>query len=330
MSDNTASKKQVGYSGGQIASMYSYDNPSVISIFNHKLGGKHKKDILAGLAILGPSTVYSLSKYVIEAETEKLNFKFKSSKSKKLKAKGISKRKDTYYKIINDRHDDGKLYPGLVSKGFVGHASPSKKDLYFLTLKGCILSLGFKFGDDNLRTFIKNAASTHIFFAYVNKVLQNTSLEFINEIFIKPIKGLIEKNKINFDEEIESFFSNISESIGNALSSKIENIYKKLKDEDRIHDVTSVTDLAKFKEIKFLMNNTWYEIPTQNHRWEMKIHNYFYQKEQINFQYLGEEIFIDIQGFQLTWRIMREIHFAYYHSTNSNIPNRHQQKFPKM
>src|SRR5437879_1228713 len=107
-------------------------------------------------------------------------------------------RKLTYHKIIEDRRANGKVYQGLKSKGLVFNLKedksqgPNKK--YFLTLKGCLLTMGYDFSDGEFEQFITNASRISLFFAYIHTTLRKTSVSFVKQIFFDPVRKLLKKN----------------------------------------------------------------------------------------------------------------------------------------
>ena len=62
-------KSEVDFVSGALPIIWkNITKSSQVPIFHHKLGGKHKKDIIAGLATNGISTTYGLAKFILEKE----------------------------------------------------------------------------------------------------------------------------------------------------------------------------------------------------------------------------------------------------------------------
>lgn len=315
-----------GFHGGASTSIWSFQNASKISIFNHKQQGKHKKDLIATLGITGPATPYAIAKIVTSLENKILSKKHDDIISE---ITGFSKRKDYYYRIVNGRFDNDKTYPGLIKKGFVGIANDSTDGKIFLTLKGCILAINFGYADSELEKFIQKASEAHLYFAYVDKILQDTNIDFVKELFINPIRKLIVTNKIDFDQNIEFYFSNIAESNAYALSKLIAAIFGASPEKS----LSKIQKQNQDRNVQMLIENTWYVMDPNTVEWTEKMRKFFYRnKEVLHLVPLIDgstrELEEDNAEFHLFWKTMREIHMQYYLSQAKSPPKKYTQKFP--
>ena len=153
--------------------------------------------------------------------------------------------------------DDDKILQGLISKGYVTRVQNYEKPKeYLLTLKGCVLAVGYEFDDLDLNCFIENASKNHLYFAYINSILNKTSTSYVRKIFIDPIRDLLNQGIIQFDKNIIYFTSVIAESSGWSLT-------QNLKDEFR----------------KELINNTYYSSKRRKD-WKQFMIEHFYKNSK--------------------------------------------------
>ncbi len=97
--------------------------------------------------------------------------------------------------------------------------------MYFLTLKECFFVLGFDFDDEQIIRFIKNVARNHLFFNFLKLTLEKTSLEFVKDIFLSPIKDLVKRKRIDLDDEMYLNFGIIADVIGITLYEKRKQLF---------------------------------------------------------------------------------------------------------
>ena len=185
---------------------------SCVPVFQNKQR-QNTIEIISALALLGPSTTHDMAKFIIKHNT----------RSKYLNYRDVKKRAGTIYQRIKDRSIKNKNYLGLVSSGYlfkVGEKINSKNlgvSYYFLTLKSYFLLLGFEFTNQELQCFIDNAARNSVFFGYLRKIMKETSVSFVKELFIIPIQNEIKKGKIILDDDIRFYFGVIPDLLSHSF-----------------------------------------------------------------------------------------------------------------
>ncbi|MCA2004139.1 MAG: hypothetical protein LDL06_05195, partial [Candidatus Nitrosotenuis sp.] len=170
---------------GTLRSNYS-KNTSIICAKGK--GQKRAFELIASLAVQGPSTTSEVAAFVLNTNY----YRYHSERQNTLR--------DEYNRIIQDRFEKktgrrkiGKTFPGLIKNNYVLKTGEkivverSKTRLYFLTLKGCFFALGFQFNDDELKDFLRNASRNHLFFAYLDRIANDTSVDCVKKLFIAPI-----------------------------------------------------------------------------------------------------------------------------------------------
>jgi|CXWL01.1.fsa_nt_gi hypothetical protein len=206
-------ENSLNYSGGQTPAIWPSKFSSRIKIFAPKKHGKNRKDLIAGLALLGPSIPNKLAYFIADKEKQILE-----SRGKKKNIHKLAKKKcDVYDRIIDGREDvKDPLKSSLISKKFIFHIK-NEKDV-FLTLKGAIIAIGFEFNDSEFIKFINNSANYHIVFAFFKLLLDNNiPISFIRKIFVDSIcEGFISE-KIPSDKNLEFYFINIGFLCGDSL-----------------------------------------------------------------------------------------------------------------
>lgn len=207
-------KSDTSYVGGQTPAVWQINSGSTIKIFSRKVFGKNCKDLLAGYAVNGPATTYSIGKFIVEREQQILEKKHKKIKSISNK---IRSKASEFSRLVRGR-EDVKKESDLVSQGYLFKIKDSKNEIYFLTLKGSIICLGFSFSDKELQLFINNAAKYHLFFAFLNILLINgISLPTLKRLFVYPIMQGFATNKIPSDTDLQFYFGNLGFLCGRAL-----------------------------------------------------------------------------------------------------------------
>lgn len=288
---------------------------------------KHASDFVAALALLGSSTTREIARFVLSKSPD---YKFD-----KVRSRDAMIREQIFYNLLHgrlrkDRSDE--KYPGLVTERYVvnvGTKLNTKKknvSLYTLTLKGCFFALGFGFEDTELILFIKNAAKNHIYFAYVNYILQKTSTSFVRSVFIGPIQRLIKKSRISLYDDIVFFFSNIVDETEYELHYKMtgalefwgEYIAKKYPQEFK--------ELQTKKEIEVIIDNTFYSEKERGPDWIDRMINYFYptnEEQEFYEKYSDGNIEMN-----LLYKTMSRIHFVYFSTNNLGKIPRQTNRLP--
>lgn len=309
---------------------------------------KHTMDLLAGLSVNGPCTTRDVAKYVLENTR---SYEYRPVRD--LESGNLAK---NYNNLINDRRASKKPWSwfGLLSQGYVIKIAERLNEknattyAYTLTPKGCLVALGYRFNDDELTSFIKSATRNHMYFAYINNILAETSISFVKEIFFDPIYEIIKKDRISLDDDIEFYFSNIAEAIGHALYQRYikvldadyDRIVKTVHDEiesDKRFDLVDTRDKLRLEssmisreydrqtagkslpedgEIEILMKKTFYaQINFDD--WVDRMTNYFYPNED---DMIFHRDCSDKSDVRLLYRVMYNIHNAYFDALSVGTP----------
>ena len=218
-------------------------------------------DILAGLALNGSSSTRELATYIIKRDKDYTQNKVKFPTT-------VPKLQYAYYRRIawSDYKKSKKTKlttknPTLLSLFYVQEMEQikTKHDFtykYFLTLKGCLVALGFKFTNKELRRFINNASRIHIYFAFLEKIIKETSNQFVRKIFIEPIIDSIEKELFVFKKNdfIRIYSGNISTLTGLKFYEYVHNIL-----EESVQNDKDINDMKEMKFAKAVMNYALYD-----------------------------------------------------------------------
>jgi hypothetical protein len=274
----------------------------------------HSIQILASLALLGPSTTREISKFVI---TQSENYPHQ-------KIRDIDSRivEQMFLRLIDGRQSKktGKRkslekYPGLESNYYVrkvGKREERDSNLYTLTLSGFFFALGFDFNEENFKKFLNNAANHHIFFGYVKKISETTSIPFVKKIFLDPVREIIEKNRITLDENISFYFSNIAESIGRKLDVVKGSDFEPIDDDEDVERLHRIKEIEKWTYYDDRATSDWYDAMI----------DIFYPNEN------EREFFVEYahDGIEknMLYKIMQKIHLVYFGYGGNSIPRRTQ------
>lgn len=294
---------------------------------------KHTMDIIAGLAINGSSTTTELAKFVIYRDKEYLGSGVKLSEIP-------SQRGQSYYRRIvwaEHKKTGGKELseknPTLLDLYYVRRVetivNKKNKEIqrYALTLKGCLVALGFNFSDKELKSFIDNASRTHIFFAFLKNVTNNTSISFVRKLFVEPIKLRIRKKLFVFNKN--DFVQIYSSNIANFISKKFYSIIhfavvKSVKKDiplDEIKEMKNVNELMNKiiynKKIEYADFDPRY---TQEIRDEL-VSKYFPEDKDAEYFYRYSEHY----EVGLLCMVFRQLHYAYYGAGELGIPKKHRK-----
>jgi len=291
-------------------------------------GGKkrrHVMEIIMVLSMMGKSTTHEIAEHALSIDT---NFKAVHE----IPYRDIRSKAGIYYKLINDRTEyikklnEEKKYDGLITQGYVIQTGTKinkkrkKIPLYSLTLQGCFVALGFK--HVKLKSLIDIASRNHLFFRFLETIIELTSYSFVNELFIKSIRNDIEKGRISFEnEKIHYYFNQLAEIIGLTL---IDMFRKSLQKYNNYDGKIKYADYPGISDIETLIHNTYYyEQPKSD--WEDSLIEKYYSEPD-------EEIFYrDYCDYEieqhLVFRVMRNIHFNYYFTLGIfPIPRKPQNK----
>jgi len=256
-------------------------------------------------------------------------------------------------KIVDD---DGnfKRYPSPVDLKYVIITNTPKNDKgksinqYFLTLKGFFLVMGYDLTSSEFKSVIENASKISLFFCFIKTVMYSTSIDFVIEIFIKPIRQVLLRSDIFQGGNMDFYFGNFADVISSALSKKMtlidktnkKNIgkkpvsyfYKQITFEyRRQYPYASTEDLISFKMndaeddlvplfkkngIESLMDNVFYYENQKEDLYE-SITEHFYTPSELKSSFL--DFGYDFERL-LVGKVMQSIHFTYYSLLGQPIP----------
>lgn len=256
-------------------------------------------------------------------------------------------------KKIPDKEGNPKRYENPIKLEYVFKTNSKnvKNVKYVLTLKGIFLALGYNLGFDELKKVIENASKVSLFFCFIKTVMNATSIDFVYEIFIIPIRKVLLKSDIFQNGEMDFYFSNFADMISysllkmmrkinedriNQISNQPDSITKqkinKLRKEypdtsnenlseiefnERLSDTDDLIYRYKEKGIETLIDNVFFSFDLKED-WYRSLLEHFYTKEELksqlqNFQHMPEQYLI--------YKVMREIHFTYYSEMIGLLPN---------
>ncbi len=285
---------------------------------------KHVMDLLSALELCGASTTNEIANFVIK-------FHYTKGQINDMGEIFVKRRMHYYWNHLYGfaKKKTGKknigTYDGLLEKRYVKiiELPKTKVGIYFPTLIGHLVSLGYVYQDSEIRTFIKNASTNSLYFAFLNDIMNKTSLDFVKELFLKPIKKMIKQNRIRFDDDYVLNF----DIIASATAFKIFEIIQKsefdMRSKDPKANEKENTNWKLLKQLDILIQNTWFDF--KDPKLEKKWIELYYPTEDQRMFYSQHSDFSDKH---LIYKVMREIHVNYYGSYEQKIPPKYQQKFP--
>ena len=266
---------------------------------------EHTLEVLASLAILGPSTTREMAKFAYPKRI------FNENEI----VVGVRSHEQIFYKLLTGRPKmSGKKklgrYSGLSESVYIqsylkSNSKNKTTNYYSLSMLGTILSLGFNFSSKSFKKLLDNTAKSSLFFAYIHSIEQVTSIDFVQTVFFKPINNAIKQYKISLDDNFKIFHSLICENIG-------QNLYDKII----IGNIDSY-------ELDTLINNNWHS-DLKKEGWTETLIDYYFTDRNLknnlyeNFDYENDPY--------LTLKTMRAIHYAYYSAHNFTIPPEFEQE----
>ncbi len=285
---------------------------------------KHVLDLLSALELRGESTTSQLANFVIEKHYTK-------GELEKMGSFFIKRRGHYYWNHLYgfEKKTSGKkkigTYDGLLEKDYVKiiEMKTPSIGIYFPTLSGHLVSLGYDYNFEETVAFIKNASRNSLYFAFLNDIMQKISFEFVKKLFLNPIKKMISQNRIRFDDDFRLNF----DIIASATALKIREIIQKSEFDMRSKEPKVVeqekAELKLLKHLDILIQNTWFDF--QDTKLEGKWIEFYYPTEEQRMFYSQHSDFSDRN---LIYKVMREIHVNYYGSYEQKIPIKYTQKFP--
>lgn len=287
---------------------------------------KHVMDLLSALELRGESTISEIANFVVESNYAK-------SQIKDMGKSFVERRGHYYWNHLYGfaKKKEGKknvgTYDGLLEKRYVKIIELPKTNIgvYFPTLIGHLVSLGYVYNDSEIQDFIKNASSNSLYFAFLYDIMNKTSLEFIKEFFLRPIKKMIKQNRIRFDDDYRLNFDIIASATSLKIREIIQMSWREIYSYDPKTDRHLVeVDHNLLKQLDILIQNTWFDLQADS-KWVGHLIELYYPTDEQRIFYSQHSDFSDMH---LIYKVMREIHVNYFGSYNVKIPLKYQQKFP--
>jgi len=272
---------------------------------------KHASDLITAVGFLGPCTSREAAKFVLSRSK---GYSFKPVRNKdssvleRIYRKRIvgEKEKKTGDKVIRRKSIGLSKHEYLFVYEVIVNEKDHYVDKYFLSLRGCFFVLGNTMNDDDLISFIKNASKNYLFFKYLYKILEDTSIELVRKLFLKPIHDLIKKDMINLDENFELTFALIAEKIGYSVYAQ--------------HGM-------HYDEYGNMMRNNWYD-GSGNRDWLRKMIAYYYEYGNERDEFWRSSDMINDP--KLLFKVMYAVHSAFYSLFDYPTPVKHVQRLPKL
>lgn len=278
-----------------------------------QVGGKvkHASDLITAIGFMGPCTTREAAKFILSKSKgyDRISIRDIDSRSiDKMYRKRIAGEKE---KKVGDKIIQRESV-GLVEHGylFVYQRITNEKsrpvNKYFLTLKGCFFVLGNKMSDKDLDLFIKNASKNYLFFKYLYKILEHTSIKLVREIFVKPVQKLIKKDRIDLDDGFEDTFALIGEKIGQEVFEQYGGFAT---------------------EYSNMIENNWYD-GTGNKNWKINMIALYYKfGDERDLFWRKSDMTNDPR---LLYKVMSTVHAGYYSLFDLATPVKHKQRLPKL
>jgi len=287
---------------------------------------KHVMDLLSALELRGASTISEIASFVIESNYSK-------GQIKDLGKSFVERRGHYYWNHLYgfEKKKIGKknvgTYDGLLEKNYVKiiELPKTRIGIYFPTLIGHLVSLGFVYDDSETKEFIKNASTNSLYFAFLYDIMKKISLDFIKEFFLEPIKKMIRQNRIRFDDDYWLNFDIIASATALKIREIIQMSWQEIYSYDSKTDKHLVeVDHNLLKQLDILIKNTWFDLQADS-RWVGHLIELYYPTDKQRMFYSQHSDFSDMN---LIYKVMREIHVNYYDGYEEKIPEKYQQKFP--
>jgi len=294
--------------------------PTTISPIKGK-AHTNNSNIIASLCLLGPSTTFQMAENVLRFEKRKTSRKISIPYSEKKLRAGI------YYNRLRDRNSEKGKIPGLISlkmvrrTGYLKNEKNLKVPLYFPTFKGCIFALGYNFSKREMRNFLKNAGRHFISFAYLNEVLDNTSMTFFRNVIHNPVKNIIKTGKITFDKQFRLSLRILSDVVGESVYGSLDLQLRQSRILEQVHRYEVNEEHSP--EFDSMIKCTWYN-GTGSDEWIQEMKDHFYSNDD-DYNYFDLRIGEQYDVKFLSW-LMELIHAGYYSGLGLETPIKHVQK----
>ncbi len=294
------------------------------------LSGKKRKyilNIIGTYCLFGLGTTTAASRFAL-AKQEKIHPEEVNGKEVKTVEHRFSELITGNAKKRTGKKKSNLWYPGLIKEnilldfGKIWNLKNKHVHQYFISFKGSFFGLGYDFSDDELNQFLDIVSQNNLFFAYIKKIKDVTSILFVKELFFKPTMILIKKGKFIPDEDLYLSFSFLADHYGfelhkmlKALHNDYDSLYmKKYK--------LKINSDILIKNIENLMNNTWYR-EIDKSTWNDNMIKLFYTNPE------SLEFYVkcyDENDSLLLFKTMKSLHQYYYETYGQTPPAIHEQK----
>ncbi|PBO84882.1 MAG: hypothetical protein COA77_07275 [Thaumarchaeota archaeon] len=292
---------------------------------------KHVLDLISALELCGASTKSEMVNFVLESIYSK-------GQLNDMGKRFVPNRRAYYHYHLNGIQEKTKgkkktkEYDSLLEKNYVKIIKFTKKNVdwvYFPTLMGHLVSLGYTYNYNETLAFIKNASTNSLYFAFLNDLIKKTSLEFVKELFLKPIKKMIKQNRIRFDDDYTLNFDIIASATALKIHEIIQksniDVYSMAPEADNYPKIKQAKiEFSLLKQLDTLIENTWFDLQA-NSKWEEQLIELYYPTEEQRMFYSQHS---DLSDKHFIYKVMREIHVNYYGSYDMKVPIKYTQKFP--
>lgn len=294
--------------------------PSKTIFVNKGKKSRHSLQLIAVLALNGPSTTRDMAKFVIKSSP-----KYTHSK---LNNREISKVEQTFARLIEGRLEkitgrrkSRKFYPGLRKFDYVKIIEKGKNSKnndaikYSLSFRGFLFALGFNFKGKDLEKFLCNVRKNHLFFAYVENIAKDTTYNFARKIFLDPIYEIIKNEIMQIDKDPVFYFSIFAENIGRSLNNLSKDIIQN-------YNKKKGRELEQNAEI--IKKWTYYD-DRPTHDWHHSMLDVFYPNVK-DWEFFDNHASVGMEV-NLLYKIMQKVHLVYFGTGGGFIP-RTTQKIP--
>jgi len=291
-------------------------------------GAQNYTNLMSALALNGQGTTHDFAKFVLKnslAYTHHKKPRYNESRELGHRFRGLLKgtlRKKT------GRRKYSKTYSGLISNGYaiqsgiILNQKSIEVPLYSITLKGCFFCWGFDYDRDELKLFIKNAARNHLLFAFLDELLIKTDISFVTRIFFSSIRYIIKQGKIFLDDNISFYFTNFAEAIGHAIYDELSTY---VIGASANWPKRKLDDYPDFKNFETLQSLVFYNNNPGSDWSRAVIECYYKTDEELEFYFSYCDSRFDTRFF---YKVMREIHFAYYGAFTLGVPKKSSRRLP--
>jgi hypothetical protein len=267
------------------------------------------KQIIASIAYLGPCTTRDMAEYILEKSPSYLEKPIRKNDLRSLRTVCNNRLRNKF------ENSTGKSYPGLIKEGYVIEVKEKEErwSKHVLSIKGGLFACGLNFSDNEIIQFIKNSGMNHLFFHFLYKIYEKTSLNFVQEIFLNPILDLIKRKRIDLDDDMYLNFGIIADSIGMTLYKKRKGLIEKRKQ--------SIKDKNFFKQIETLRKMIIYDIKPRKD-WHESIVDLYYKKK-------ARDFYDDYSEDQFEMSLFNKVMYQLFHGYHEAVPEDVPELIPK-